>query len=188
MLLRSAFHGCSSSSSLSEAPSLTLSPLASSWFSSPSSSIPENSISELSTSISSVPSLSESQKIVEKTNYYARQKVADNEQRLGRWRDVCKPEVKAYFGMCVIMGMNILPMVPDYWSTDIFNEGIKRVIPKNRFEEISQFLLLNDSSREPARDVNFDRLYKFRPALNAVLRNVQRCYLPTKNLSVDVEL
>lgn len=61
-------------------------------------------------------------------------------------------------------------------------------MPKNRFEEISQFLLLNDSSREPARDVNFDRLYKFRPTLNAVLRNVQRCYLPTKNLSVDVEL
>ena len=54
------------------------------------------------------------EKIVEKTNYYARQKVADNEQRLGRWRDVCKPEVKAYFGMCVIMGMNILPMVADY--------------------------------------------------------------------------
>lgn len=61
-------------------------------------------------------------------------------------------------------------------------------MPKNRFEEISQFLLLNDSSQEPARGVNFDRLYKFRPALNAVLRNVQRCYLPTKNLSVDVEL
>ena len=54
------------------------------------------------------------EKIVEKTNYYARQKVADNEQRLGRWCDVCKPEVKAYFGMCVIMGMNILPMVADY--------------------------------------------------------------------------
>lgn len=41
-----------------------------------------------------------------------RQKLADNEQRLGRWRDVCKPEVKAYFGMCVIMGMNILPKSP----------------------------------------------------------------------------
>lgn len=59
-------------------------------------------------------------------------------------------------------------------------------MPKNRFEEISQFLHLNDLSREPMRgDVNFDCLYKCRPALNAVLRNVQRCYLPTKNLSVD---
>ena len=44
-------------------------------------------------------------------------------------------------------------------------------MPKNRFEEITQFLHLYDLSREPARgDVNFDRLYKFRPALNAVLK------------------
>ena len=51
-------------------------------------------------------------------------------------------------------------------------------MPKNRFEEISQFLHLNDLSWEPVRgDVNFDCLYKCRPALNAVLRNVQRCWL-----------
>lgn len=126
-------------------------------------------------------------KIVEETNRYARQMLADN-KRLGRWRDVTKAEVKAYFGMCVIMGMNILPKVADYWSVDIFmgNEGIKRVMAKNRFEEISQFLHLNDTSREPARgEANFDRLYKCRPTLTAVLRNVQRCYLPTKNISVD---
>ena len=45
------------------------------------------------------------EKIVKETNRYARQKLPDNEQRLGRWRDVSKPEVKAYFGMCVIMGL-----------------------------------------------------------------------------------
>ena len=72
-------------------------------------------------------------KIVEETNRYACQKLADNEQRLGRWHDVSKPEVKAYFGMCTIMAMNILPKVASYWSSDIFmgNEGIKKVMPKN---------------------------------------------------------
>ncbi|KAL9978523.1 hypothetical protein ACROYT_G016049 [Oculina patagonica] len=127
-------------------------------------------------------------KIVEETNRYARQKLADNQQRLAKWRDITKPELKAYFGICVIMGLNILPKVADYWSSDIFmgNEGIKRVMPKNRFEEISQYLHLNDTSREPARgEANFDRLYKCRPALTAVLRNVQRCYSPTKNISID---
>ena len=127
-------------------------------------------------------------KIVVETNRYARQKLAGNEQRLARWRDVNKDEMKAYFGVCVIMGMNILPKIADYWSSDIFvgNEGVKRVMPKNRFEEISQFLHLNDSSQEPARgEANFDRLYKCRPALTAVLRNVQRCYSPTKSISID---
>ena len=72
-------------------------------------------------------------KIVEETNRYVRQKLADNEQRLGRWRDVSKPDVKAYFVMCTVMAMNILPKVADYWSSDIFmgNEEIKKVMPKN---------------------------------------------------------
>lgn len=43
------------------------------------------------------------EKIME-TNRYAHQKLADNEQCLGRRRNVSKPEVKAYFGMCLIMG------------------------------------------------------------------------------------
>ena len=36
------------------------------------------------------------------------------------------------------MGMNILPKIADYWSSNIFvgNEGVMRVMPKNRFEEI----------------------------------------------------
>lgn len=66
------------------------------------------------------------------------------------------------------------------------NEGIKQVMPKNRFKEISQYLHLNDTSRELARgDANFDSLYKCRPALTATLRNVQCCYSPTKNISID---
>lgn len=127
-------------------------------------------------------------RIVVETNRYARQKLAGNEQRLGRWRDVNKDEMKAYFGICVIMGLNILPKVANYWSSDVFlgNEAIKRVMPKNRFEEISQYFHLNDSTSEPARgEENYDRLYKCRPALTMILRNVQRCYFPTKNISID---
>lgn len=70
-------------------------------------------------------------------NRYARQKLADNEQCLGRWREISKPKVKAYFGMCVIMAMNILPKVADYWSPDIFignEEPIRRNQPIFAFE------------------------------------------------------
>ena len=128
------------------------------------------------------------EKIFLETNRYARQKFADNEQRLGRWQDVNRDEMKAYFGVCVIMGINNLPKIADYESSDIFigNDGIKRTMTKNRFEEISQFFHLNNSSEEPARgEENFDRLYKCRPALTSILRNAQRCYSPKKNISID---
>ena len=86
------------------------------------------------------------------------------------------------------MGINNLPKITDYWSSDIFigNDEIKQTMTKNRFEEICQFFHLNNSSEEPAHgEENFDRLYKCRPALTSILRNAQRCYSPKKNISID---
>ena len=82
-------------------------------------------------------------------------------------------KMKAYFGMCVIMGINDLPKIAYYWSSDIFvgNKGIKQTMTKNMFEEICQFFHLNNSNEE-----NFERFYKCRPTLTSALRNVQRCY------------
>ena len=53
---------------------------------------------------------------------------------------------------CVVMGVNPLPST-EYWlhESDPFlgNEGIQKVMPKNCFENISQFFHLNDSLIEP---------------------------------------
>ena len=66
------------------------------------------------------------------------------------------------------------------------NQGIKKVMTKNRFEEITCYLHFNDSSVEPARGTpGFDRLYKIRPIFNSILGNCQTKFKPTKNLSVD---
>ena len=76
--------------------------------------------------------------IVTETNRYAHQKLA-NSPLLRKWKDTTNPEVKAYFGICIIMGLNNLPRIAMYWSTDPFigNTGIQNVMTKNRFEELS---------------------------------------------------
>ena len=59
-----------------------------------------------------------------------------------------------------------LPSTAHYWSTDEFlgNTSIQKVMSKNRFEEISRFLHLNDSTLQPQRGEDvYDRLYKVRP-------------------------
>ncbi|XP_068671890.1 piggyBac transposable element-derived protein 4-like [Montipora foliosa] len=125
--------------------------------------------------------------IVTETNRYARQKLADT-PRLQKWKDITNRELKAYFGICIIMGINNLPRIAMYWSTDPFigNSGIQSVMTKNRFEEVSQYLHFVDSSKEPARgDANYDKLFKIRPILSIVLDNIQNAYEPSKNLSVD---
>ena len=125
--------------------------------------------------------------IVTEMNRYARQKLA-NSPLLRKWKDTTNPEVKAYFGICIIMGLNNLPRIAMYWSTDPFigNTGIQNVMTKNRFEELSQYLHFANSETEPQReDANYDRLFKIRPILSVVLENIQNAYEPSKNLSVD---
>lgn len=86
------------------------------------------------------------------------------------------------------MGINSLPQLALYWSSDDYfgNQGIKKVMAKNRYEEISCYLYFSDSSVEPARGTpGFDRLSKSRPIFNSILGNCQTKFKPTKNLSVD---
>jgi hypothetical protein len=86
------------------------------------------------------------------------------------------------------MGMVSLPSLASYWSTDDFfgNTGIKKVMTKNRFEEITCFIHFNDSIWEPAREArNFDRLYKVRPVIENIKGKFLNNFKPTKNISVD---
>ena len=125
--------------------------------------------------------------IVKETNRYAHQKLCDLPQRLAKFVPVTSAEMKAFVGINVIMGINVLPSLALYWSSDSFfgNQGIKKVMPKNRFQEISSYLHFNDSAREPAHGTpGFDRLYKIRPVLNSVLNKCQRNFKPTQNLSI----
>ena len=57
------------------------------------------------------------------------------------------------------------PEISQYWSTDpflrspIFNE----VMPRNRFQSITEFLHFNDNSKYDIHDPTRDRLYKVGP-------------------------
>jgi hypothetical protein len=39
-------------------------------------------------------------------------------QRYREWRKIIKEEVKAFFGFSILMGIDHLPSVDDYWSKD----------------------------------------------------------------------
>ena len=126
--------------------------------------------------------------ILTETNRYARQKLADSPARLAKFQPVTLAEIKAFIAINIIMGMNRLPSLNSYWSSDDFfgNVGIKKVMPRNRFSEISGFLHFHDSSLEVARgDPGYDRLFKVRPVLTYVRSKCETNFSPTKNISVD---
>ena len=127
-------------------------------------------------------------KIVTETNLYARQNLAGSPERLAKFHPFTLAEIKAFIGVNIIMGIAKLPCISLYWSSDDFfgNVGIKKVMSKNRFEEISKFLHFNDSSLEVARGTpGHDRLFKVRPVIDYVRTKCENNFSPTKNLSVD---
>lgn len=58
-------------------------------------------------------------KMVEETNRYAEQVMG--EERYREWRKITKEELKAFFGFSILMGIDRLPSVDDYWSKDPFS-------------------------------------------------------------------
>ena len=93
--------------------------------------------------------------------------------------------MKAYFGLCVIMGLNVAPKISNYWSTEPFlgNEAIKQKMARNLFQEISRFLHFANSSVAPKIGQDgFDQLYKIWPVLSVVL-NCVTYYSPRKKHS-----
>ena len=60
------------------------------------------------------PSLTDT--IVEQTNLYAKQVMRD--EKYTDWDEVTSDELKAYLGFCILIGINRLPALDDYWNSD----------------------------------------------------------------------
>ena len=76
--------------------------------------------------------------MVDETNRYAHQNLSAFPDRLANFCAVTCAELKAFIAINIIMGMARLPNLALYWSCDEFfgNQGIKKTMTKNRFEEI----------------------------------------------------
>ena len=81
-------------------------------------------------------------------------------------------ELKAYFGLMVVMGVNRPPELRVYWRTDPkLNSTFISQISRKRFEEIERYLHFTDNSILPLRDEpGYHRLQKVMPFIKAMKR------------------
>ena len=54
--------------------------------------------------------------IVEQSNLYAKEVMGEDKYRT--WTTITREELRAYLGFCILMGINHLPALDDYWSKD----------------------------------------------------------------------
>ena len=101
------------------------------------------------------------QHIVDQTNLYASQVMGDSQ--FATWEQVTIEELKAYFGFMILMGLNQLPALFDYWRLDVIYHysPIASRISRKRFLYISRYLHFADNEELlPPADPNFDKLGK----------------------------
>ena len=126
------------------------------------------------------------QLIVDNTNLYAEQ-VLSPENYL-KFEKVTSLEIQAYFGFMLLMGINQLPCLYDYWRTDTtYFAPIASRITRARFLEISRFLhfVNNESYTTPQSDPQYDRIWKVRPVIDVLSKTFLDVYTPHATNSID---
>jgi hypothetical protein len=134
---------------------------------------------------------------VDETNKYAEyhQRYIAKKTNL-QWKPTTLTELRAYFGLLLMMGVDRKTSIIDYWSSDIFlrNVGISTVMSRNRFQIITRYFHLADPENDPRRDTDpesrkrrceLDPLYKINPWLKPVLDNCQKNFMMGQHISID---
>eukprot|EP00112_Aurelia_sp_Birch-Aquarium-sp1_P021273 Seg5684.2 transcript_id=Seg5684.2/GoldUCD/mRNA.D3Y31 product="PiggyBac transposable element-derived protein 4" protein_id=Seg5684.2/GoldUCD/D3Y31 len=124
--------------------------------------------------------------VAEQMNLYASQKLLTKADP--PWQNTSPKEIKGYFGIRLFMAIKNLPETKMYWSDDVIFGGdrVKLIMPRNRFDKISQYLHVNDRSKMPGRDdPDFDKLFLVRPIVDVVKTKCLENYKPHKECAVD---
>ena len=104
--------------------------------------------------------------IVSQSNRYAKQVL--EEEAYSQWDAIIVEELKAFIGFCLLMGVNRLPAIYDYWKRDPFYRysPIADRISRKRFCDLFRFLHFADNETLVPRGVDWhDRLGKVRPLI-----------------------
>ena len=126
--------------------------------------------------------------IAEETNRYAAQYASQQpSSNRPEWKTSVE-EIKAYFGFMVLMGINQLPEMRDYWAKDpsLHYSPIADRITRDRFEEITRYMHFVDNDALPARgDEGYHRLQKILPIVTAINKACIDNYRPNRENSID---
>ncbi len=108
--------------------------------------------------------------IIGESNKYA--KLVMGEEAYQKWSPITVDELRAFFGFAILMGLNHLPSIEDYWRRDPHSTlSICSDCRQNR----------GWSHLAPS----YDRLGKVRPLIDHLGEKFEKVYNPTQNLAVD---
>ncbi|XP_071123227.1 piggyBac transposable element-derived protein 4-like [Mytilus edulis] len=132
--------------------------------------------------------------IVRRTNSYARNVIrkgaatAKRYARMKSWRRLTENELKYFLAIGLIRKSSI----EEYWNSSLPSQAshwFKKVMSRNRFQDILKFLYVSDYSRNvPRQHPAYDPASRFRPLLSFMNKQFCRFIVPKKEVYVDETL
>jgi len=132
--------------------------------------------------------------IATQTNIYAADFLANStptvKSRFNEWKPATSCELRHFIALSILMGVNPLPSIPDYWSTNILfhNPVYGAVLSRNRYQLLSKFIHFADNTCYNSQDPLEDKLYKIRPLLNYLVTKFQELYSPSQKVSITEQI
>ena len=125
------------------------------------------------------------EEIVDQSNIYAKQVMGDEDFK--KWRRITVQELKAFLGFHILMAVNHLPSLDDYWRRDplLHYAPIADRITRDRFRELSRYLHFADDSLLPRDAPGYDRLGKVRPVIEHLSTKFAALYEPHREVAID---
>lgn len=126
--------------------------------------------------------------IVQQTNLYRTQKQATGSSSATNADDITAGDIKAWIGLCILMGIHQLPQLQNYWSSDplLGLTAVSKVMSSKKFKKITEIIHLNDNTTNPPRtEANHDKLHKVRPLIEKLEAQLTALYQPSGTVSVD---
>ena len=108
--------------------------------------------------------------------------------RLNNWRDFGEGDMKIFLAHLIAMGLVRKGAIERYWD---HGETVKTpffgtYMGRNTFQAILSNLQVSDSTKDlPRNNPNYDKLFKVRPFVDMMDRNILQSYKAGRDLSVD---
>ena len=126
------------------------------------------------------------EEITNESNRYAQQVMGD--EMFSKWNRMTVEELKAFLGFHILMAMNHLPSLNDYWRRDplLHYAPIADRIARDRYRELSRYLhFANNDALVSRGSPGYDRLGKVRPVINHLSENCAKLYQPHCEVAID---
>eukprot|EP00731_Ephydatia_muelleri_P017314 Em0010g412a len=124
--------------------------------------------------------------ISEASNEYAKR--AMTTEKYEKWNKISTAELKAYLGFHILMSINRLPSIDDYWSmnANLRYAPVADRISRDRFRDLQKYLhFVDNDTLVPRGQRGHDRLGKVRPVLDYVTAKCREVYMPQREVAVD---